>query len=328
MKKLSIALLLITVLTLGALGLVGCDFIGNDPTTVSFGDFESEEQIYGFSAASAATLISAMNGGQAANTSQAKALALAGTEVDDEATINELNEYMMLVESLLSEGKFGFEVTESDVEGYAAAMRISYVDMTGETISYQMYYNETVIDEHRDRDDDDDDFFDEEEIETTSRIDGILRIDGVDYPMSGRSESSVEGDETETEHSLTVTLSDTSTLRVEQSVENERGENEQEYSYSLYEGRNLIERSEFSFEQERDETEIELTMRSRNESGGYTTNVFTFDKEIERGAEVIRIRVGTNASSDVYIVSIRTNDDGTTEYVYTNARGSYRMDRD
>lgn len=331
MKKIIMTLLLVTVLALGAVGLVGCDFTGVfDPATPD--NFESDEQVFGFSAASAATLISAMNDGSAAKTVSAQKLALAaGNEVTDEATIAELNEYMLLVESLLADGAFGFRHEQSDLEGYTDKLSVSYVDLTGETISYEMYYNETIVREEVDRDDDDDfddrddddDRDDGQEVETLGVIEGILRVDGTDYPMKGVSESSTEGNESENGHSLVVTLSDTSYLRVEQEIETENNEQEQEYVYSVYENNLLVEQSTFSFEQEHDETEIELEHRVRNEAGKMDVSRFSFEKETERGEEVIVIRVGGNSGNGAtYTVNVTDNGDGTSSYVYTDASGN------
>ena len=323
MKKIIAGTLLAAALGLSVVGFAGCDPASTGSADGDkFGSFTSTEQVYGFSAASAATVISAMNGGQAAGLARAKNIAVStAAEVTDEATIDELNGYMMLVESLLSDGAFGFTESASDVDGYAKMMRVTYRDLTNNTVAYTMYYNETIVEEETEYDDG------EEEVETTSRIDGILRVDGTDYPMQGIAESSAEGDETESEHSLTVTLGERSSLRVEQSVEQERGENEQEYAYSLYEDGTLTERSLFEYEQEDDETEIRLEQRVRGEDGSYTTQVFYFDKETERGQELIRIRVGDRNAAATYRVSIQANEDGTTSYVYSYAGGSYECRR-
>ena len=320
MKKIVTGTLLAAALALGVAGFVGCG-TGTDVSGGKFGSFKSDEQVFGFSAASAATIVSAMNGGQAQALAKAKHISLAAAEVTDEATIDELNGYMMLVESLLSDGAFGFAEGASDIDGYAKKMQVTYRDLTGGTVAYTMYYNETVIDEEHEWDDG------EEEIETTSRIDGILRIDGADYPMQGIAESSSEGDETESEHSLTVQLGEHSYLRVEQEIEQERGENEQEYAYSLYENGELTERSLFEYEEEKGETEIKLEQRVRGQDGGYTTQTFLFDREREHGQEYIRIRIGSKNASESYRVHIRDNGDGTSSYVYSYAGGTFERER-
>ena len=321
MKKTTLTILLALVLALGAVGLAGCDLDGISGK-VSPGEFETDEQVFGFSAASAATVISAMNGGSASEA----ALALAPTgEVTDEEVLSELNDYMFLVESILADGAFGFKIVDSDLEGYTHKMTVSYKDITGAAVDYEMYYNEEVIDSETEWDDG------EEETETVNRIEGILRVDGVDYPMSGFSEVSTEGDESEREHELRVDMGDGKSLVVEQEIENERDEQEQEYVYSVYDGRRLVEQSVFSFEQERDETEIELEQRVRGEDGSMTTTLFSFEKEIEHGKEVIRIDIRGNGGNvrGSYIVSVETAEDGTSGYVYTKVGGDeqHRFDR-
>lgn len=313
MKKTTLTILLALVLALGAVGLAGCDLDGISGK-VSPGEFETDEQVFGFSAASAATVISAMNGGSASEA----ALALAPTsEVTDEEVLSELNDYMFLVESILADGAFGFEIVDSDLEGYAHKMTVSYKDITGAAVDYEMYYNEEVIGSETEWDDG------EEETETVNRIEGVLRVDGVDYPMSGFSEVSTEGDENEREHELRVDMGDGKSLVVEQEIETERDEQEQEYVYSVYDGRRLVEQSVFSFEQERDETEIELEQRVRGEDGSMTTTLFSFEKELERGNEVIRIDIRSNGGNvrGSYIVSVETAEDGTSGYVYTKVGG-------
>ncbi len=319
MKKMALTLLLVLVLALGAVGLAGCDLDGLS-AKVTPGEFSTDEQIFGFSAASAATVISAMNGG--VPESAALALARSG-DVTDKEVLAELNDYMFLVESLIADGAFGFEIVDSDLEGYDHKMTVSYKDITGATVDYEMHYNETVIRSESEWDDG------EEETETVNKIEGILRVDGVDYPMTGISETSSEGDENEREHSLTVDLGDGKTLVVEQEVESERDEQEQEYVYSVYDGRRLIEQSVFSFEQERDETEIELEQRVRDENGNMVATRFSFEKELERGKEVIRIDIrgnGGNARGS-YIVKVETADDGTSGYVYTEIGGDGQQHR-
>ena len=287
MKKTTLIILLALVLALGAVGLAGCNLDGITGK-VSPGEFETDEQVFGFSAASAATVISAMNGGSASEA----ALALAPTsEVTDEAVLAELNDYMFLVESIFADGAFGFKIVDSDLEGYAHKMTVSYKDITGAAVDYEMYYNEEVVSSETEWDDG------EEETETVNRIEGVLRVDGVDYPMSGFSEVSTEGDENEREHELRVDMGDGKSLVVEQEIENERNEQEQEYVYSVYDGRRLVEQSVFSFEQERDETEIELEQRVRGEDGSMTTTLFSFEKEIEHGKEVIRIDIRGNGGN-------------------------------
>ena len=336
MKKIITILIIAALAAALAISLVACntgddggytrpDGSFNPGGTGGFGELDTPEEIYGFSAASAGMLISAMNGDAAATaaaestdipadpgTGETPADPGTGTEIPSEPVVDsvtaELDGYMALVESLLSDGGFNVTTEASDREGYQVKSVVTYRDMHGNAIGYTMYYNEVLIPD----DDDDDDDDDWDEIEEEYYIEGIMIVDGAEYPIRGERSSESEPGESEEETEFIVTLSSTRRMVVEQSVETEDGEHEREYNYVIYEGRNVIERSTFEYEVEYGETEIEMT----HYKDGVNT-VFFFDKEMRHGKEVIRIRVGSTASPTAsYIVNLVENADGTTSYTY------------
>ena len=344
MKKIITILIIAALAAALAISLVACntgddggytrpDGSFNPGGTGGFGELDTPEEIYGFSAASAGMLISAMNGDAAATaaaestdipadpgtgetpvapgTGETPADPGTGTEIPSEPVVDsvtaELDGYMALVESLLSDGGFNVTTEASDRDGYQVKSVVTYRDMHGNAIVYTMYYNEVLI-----PDDDDDDDDDRDEIEEEYYIEGIMIVDGAEYPIRGERSSESEPGESEDETEFIVTLSSTRRMVVEQSVETEGGEHEREYNYVIYEGRNVIERSTFEYEVEYGETEIEMT----HYKDGVNT-VFFFDKEMRHGKEVIRIRVGSTASPTAsYIVNLVENADGTTSYTY------------
>ena len=334
MKKIITILIIAALAAALAISLVACntgddggytrpDGSFNPGGTGGFGELDTPEEIYGFSAASAGMLISAMDTGAASTaaentdiptdpgTGETPADPGTGTEVPSEPVVDnvtaELDGYMALVESLLSDGGFNVTTEASDREGYQVKSVVTYRDMHGNAIGYTMYYNEVLI-----PDDDDDDDDDRDEIEEEYYIEGIMIVDGAEYPIRGERSSESEPGESEEETEFIVTLSSTRRMVVEQSVETEDGEHEREYNYVIYEGRNVIERSTFEYEVEDGETEIEMT----HYKDGVNT-VFFFDKEMRHGKEVIRIRVGSTASPTAsYIVNLVENADGTTSYTY------------
>ena len=335
MKKIITILIIAALAAALAISLVACntgddggytrpDSSFNPGGNGGFGELDTPEEIYGFSAASAGMLISAMNGDAAATaaaestdiptdpgTGETPADPGTGTEIPSEPVVDsvtaELDGYMALVESLLSDGGFNVTTEASDREGYQVKSVVTYRDMHGNAIGYTMYYNEVLI-----PDDDDDDDDDWDEIEEEYYIEGIMIVDGAEYPVRGERSSESEPGESEDETEFIVTLSSTRRMVVEQSVETEGGEHEREYNYVIYEGRNVIERSTFEYEVEYGETEIEMT----HYKDGVNT-VFFFDKEMRHGKEVIRIRVGSTASPTAsYIVNLVENADGTTSYTY------------
>lgn len=335
MKKIITILIIAALAAALAISLVACntgddggytrpDGSFNPGGNGGFGELDTPEEIYGFSAASAGMLISAMNGDAAATaaaestdiprdpgTGETPADPGTGTEIPSEPVVDsvtaELDGYMALVESLLSDGGFNVTTEASDREGYQVKSVVTYRDMHGNAIGYTMYYNEVLI-----PDDDDDDDDDRDEIEEEYYIEGIMIVDGAEYPVRGERSSESEPGESEDETEFIVTLSSTRRMVVEQSVETEGGEHEREYNYVIYEGRKVIERSTFEYEVEHGETEIEMT----HYKDGVNT-VFFFDKEMRHGKEVIRIRVGSTASPTAsYIVNLVENADGTTSYTY------------
>lgn len=334
MKKIITILIIAALAAALAISLVACntgddggytrpDGSFNPGGTGGFGELDTPEEIYGFSAASAGMLISAMDTGAASTAAESTDIPTdpgtgetpvdpgTDTEIPSEPVVDsvtaELDGYMALVESLLSDGGFNVTTEASDREGYQVKSVVTYRDMHGNAIGYTMYYNEVLI-----PDDDDDDDDDRDEIEEEYYIEGIMIVDGAEYPVRGERSSESEPGESEDETEFIVTLSSTRRMVVEQSVETEDGEHEREYNYVIYEGRKVIERSTFEYEVEHGETEIEMT----HYKDGVNT-VFFFDKEMRHGKEVIRIRVGSTASPTAsYIVNLVENADGTTSYTY------------
>ena len=219
------------------LGLTACGTSFNDRSSDGlFGDLTTAESVYGFSAASAGMIISAMNGEEAGGMLLASAAtegaaddtaggATGGTEegsgdVTADPELTELDGYMELVGTLLSDGGFRCVTEESDRAEYTEKTTVSYTDINGERSEYVMYYNELLIPD----DDDDDD--DRDEIEEEYAIDGVMVIGGTDYPIRGERSFEQEGFETEAETEFRVTLGEDRYLYVEQGYEDEGDEYE------------------------------------------------------------------------------------------------------
>lgn len=215
----------------------------------------------------------------------------------------ELDRYMALVESLLSDGGFDFSSQTSDREEYAEKTVISYKDMSGDAHDYVMYFNQTLTKSETDESDG--------ETEENYSIKGVMVIDGTDYEIRGERKNESEEGESETETEFVVILGENRYIRVEQSVETEDGESEQEYCYSVYENGKLVERSEFSYETEENETELKMTSFKDGK-----TQVLYFEREIEKGEEVIEIHVGDGKHGKGYIVHIEKDENGDNRYSF------------
>ena len=272
------------------------------------------EEAYGFSAATAGMIISNM-GGTAGAVGARTARTAAKNQVTDEATIATLNEYMLLVEGLLAQGDFDIVSGINDGAQFAEyqyTMTATYYDINGEKLQYVTYYNQTLTGSYTERDDD---WWEDEEVTDVYSVDGVMLVDGTAYEMSGRFVNETEGRESESTQTLRVTLDAAAGdyLMVTQESENEHDESETEYAYSLYRGGRLAERTTFEYENERDETEIKMTVSDR---ANRQNKVFEFEKEREHGREIIKIKTEENGREQEYIVRIETDADGNSQYVY------------
>ena len=315
MKKTITLILAASALTL-ALGATACNTGG-----ISLGGTNdtpaSSESVYGVSAATAGMLIRSMEA-EVPNSSQTPDSTLQETPQETpepqpaepaapETTVSvfpELDGYMGLVDSFLNGSGYSVEVTDSDRAEYDEMMKISYSGLNGST-KYEMHYNKMLIPDF-----DDDDRWEEEEEEEYA-IEGILVVDGLEYPVQGVREIERERGEYESETEFRVTLEDGRSVWVEQSESSEKDEHELEYSYLIRENGRVVERSSFSFEEEKGETELEMIAEKNG-----SREMFSFEKETYRGREYIFLRVGGGRETKSY----RVVSDGSGGYTYEEVR--------
>ena len=321
MKKTITLILAASALTL-ALGATACNTGG-----ISLGGTgdtpASSESVYGVSAATAGMLIQSMEAGSPASrtpesTPQTPETTLPETPRETpeqqptepaapETSVSafpELDGYMGLVDSFLNGSGYSVEVTNSDRAEYDEMMKISYSGLNGST-KYEMHYNKMLIPDF----DDDDRWEDEEEEEYA--IEGVLVIDGMEYPVQGVREIERERNEYESETQFRVTLENGRSVWVEQSESSEKDEHELEYSYLIRENGRVVERSSFSFEEEKGETELEMIAEKNGKRES-----FSFEKETYRGREYIFLRVGSGRETKSYLVV----SDGNGGYTYEEIR--------
>lgn len=323
MKKTITLILAASALTL-ALGATACNTGG-----ISLGGTgdtpASSESVYGVSAATAGMLIQSMKA-EAPDPSQTpestpqvpettlpetpqetpepQPAAPAAPDTTGSA-FPELDGYMGLVDSFLNGNGYSVEVTDSSRAEYDEMMKISYSGLNGST-KYEMHYNKMLIPDF-----DDDDRWEKEEEEEEYALKGVLVIDGMEYPVQGVREIERERGEYESETEFRVTLEDGRSVWVEQSESSEKDEHELEYSYLIRENGRVVERSSFSFEEEKGETELKMI----TEKNGKRES-FSFEKETYRGREYIFLRVSSGRETKSYLVV----SDGNGGYTYEEVR--------
>lgn len=301
MKKMMVAAAAAGTLAL-ALGFAACGTGGL--RTEEQQRQEAVQSAYGFSAASAGLFIAAGSGSGAAV--QVRSAAAQTPDFDG---------YLALAEGLLSEGGFSEVISASDREGYAYRMDVTYTGMAENTLTYSMYYNETLradgdFDDDDDDDDDRDDRFDGE-TEEEYGIEGVMVIEGAEYAVRGERSVEAERGEEESETELRVQLAEGRVMLVEQGYENEEGETEREYTYTVLEDGRAVERSVFSYEREEGEEELKMVYTAGGES-----RVLTFERERHDGREVLFIRATENGQTVRYIARAAVGEDGQTYYEY------------
>ena len=296
MKKMMVAAAAAGTLAL-ALGFAACGTGGL--RTEEQQRHEAVQSAYGFSAASAGLFIAAGSGSGAAV--QVRSAAAQTPDFDG---------YLALAEGLLSEGGFSEVISASDREGYAYRMDVTYTGMAENTLTYSMYYNETLRADG-DFDDDDDDRDDFGEREEEYGIEGVMVIEGAEYAVRGERSVEAERGEEESETELRVQLAEGRVMLVEQGYENEEGETEREYTYTVLEDGRAVERSVFSYEKEGGEEELKMVYTAGGES-----RVLTFERERHDGREVLFIRATENGQTVRYIARAAVGEDGQTYYEY------------
>ena len=301
MKKMMVAAAAAGTLAL-ALGFAACGTGGL--RTEEQQRQEAVQSAYGFSAASAGLFIAAGSGSGAAV--QVRSAAAQTPDFDG---------YLALAEGLLSEGGFSEVISASDREGYAYRMDVTYTGMAENTLTYSMYYNETLradgdFDDDDDDDDDRDDRFDGE-TEEEYGIEGVMVIEGAEYAVRGERSVEAERGEEESETELRVQLAEGRVMLVEQGYENEDGETEREYTYTVLEDGRAVERSVFSYERVEGEEELKMVYTAGGES-----RVLTFERERHDGREVLFIRATENGQTVRYIARAAVGEDGQTYYEY------------
>lgn len=296
MKKIITALAVSAALTLTA-GLTACS---EKAEGGKFDEFKTTESVYGFSAASAGMIISSL-GAEKANAEAGGAQPFAAAVSADYDT-SVLDRYMSLVESLLSDGSFSITSPKSDRAEYTDKTVVSYPDLSGKVTQYVMYYNKTLTDYENE---------DDGEIEEKYSISGVMVIDGADYEIYGKTKTETDGAEREAKTQFRVTLGENRYMLVEHETESESDEFEQEYGYSVYEDGKVLEKSSFSYETEKGETELKMTSVKNG-----IKETFRFEKERKNGKDVISIRVGDGELKAKYTVRVNYSADGEKSYSY------------
>ena len=289
-----------------------------NPTRINL----SHEDVYGMGAVSSVKLlgsnlsanaVKSLAEVNAATRTDTYGVKLASLTDDSEdavkAQMEKFNEYFTALDSFLGEDVISTS-TEANTDSrypYDTKMTINGKDFNGETVTYVMYYTETLA--HYDSDDD----------EIEYRLEGVMVIDGSDYYLEGERSEENEKDESETELKIRAyadKADKSAYIQMEQEYSVEKGETETEYVYSVYSGGKLLEQTAVEFEQEskngKTETEYELEFRSGTSKGKYVVK-----REVVNNKTEIRVKYVIDGNSGEFRIREITDDNGNKHYEYT-----------
>ena len=284
----------------------GVPIIPDDP----FGAITSADEFYAYGAASVGSILASSVEAQAgsaavsaAETASSGISALAAPS--DKAQAETLNKYLSLVESLLSDGGISGEAI-SPADGYEFGMRVTSTDLTGGTSGYVLYYKHFVSG-----------VTDGDESEEEYYIEGIMIVDGAEYPVRGERSS-----ESELFFRAFTSEDKRSYIEVKQEFETESEdgaeETEVEYVYTVMENGRPVERMTVEYEKEANELELKMTIERGN-----VREELVFEDETEDGVRVIAVSGTLDGEPVAFRIYIR---DGHYDYVFSDG-GTVSDDR-
>ena len=286
----------------------------------------SPNDVYGMGAVSSVRLLgSNIPAGAVKTFSAVRAAAQTTASGNSEREVKEqaerFNEYFTALDSFLGEDIIS-TVTEKNTDvnyEYETKMTVNGKDFNGETVTYTMYYTETLVKT---------DFSDEdEETESEYRLAGVMVIDGADYYLEGGRSEETEKDESETELKIRAyadKADKTSYIQMEQEYSVEDGETETEYVYSVYANGELLEQTAVEFETEnkggKTETEYGLEFRS-----GATKGKYSVEREVKDGKTRIKVQYNIDGKKGVFHIREIIGENGDKQYEYSYSDGSRQV---
>lgn len=324
-KKFLFAGLCLTVIM--SMALTACGKTGNDRVSI----LSSPNDVYGMGAVSSVRLLGSNMTASAvktfavsatAQTSDSDELLTSSDSDDPEKEVKEqtqrFNEYFTALDSFLGDDVVStvtVDNPDSDYD-YEKKMTINGKDFNGKTVTYTMYYTETLVKTESD--------LEEEETESEYSLVGVMMIEGEKYYLEGERTEGTEKDESETELKIRAYADPedkTSYVQMEQEYSVESGETETEYVYSVYVNGELLEQTAVEFETENKnnkvETEYELEFRSGASKGKYVV-----EREVKDNKTEIKVQYNIDGKRGVFHIREITDESNNKHYEYSYSDGS------
>ena len=283
---------------------------GNPPSPVRL----SATDVYGMGAVSTVRLLGSNMSASALGTFASVKAATSDNSAAQSDPVKEqaekFNEYFTALDSFLGDDIVSTTTRENTDTAipYETEMTVKGKDFNGNDVKYVMYYTETLVKEETE----------DGEREKEYTLEGIMKVDGTDYFLTGERSFETEDDETENEIKIRAYADKndlSSYIEMEQEHSIEADETEKEYSYGIYVNGELTEETSVKFETERnkdkEKTEYELEFKSGEAKGKYKVKK-------ETGKDVMKVEYEIDKDKGEF--SITPHEGG--KYLYTFSDGS------
>ena len=276
--------------------------------TDKFAEITDADSFYAYGAASVGSLLDSTDAAPQSLGAVVPVSAVAMSESRDDR-IDFVNKYMTLIEGLVGDGKLSQTAIGGDDE-FEFGMKVTFVDMLGDSTSYNLFYNKIFRDGEIDGD----------ETEENYSIEGVLVVGENRYPVQGTYEIETEENEEESELSFTafVDRDARSFIKVEQEEESETEDGESEvekkYVYTVVANGEVVEKTSVDYESEEGELELRLTVEKNGRE-----DVLLFTGETEDGKQVISVRGELDGKEVRFKIYVR---EGNYHYVFDDGTSS------
>ncbi len=296
--------------------LVGC----NTPTNSAL---SSATDVYGMGAVSTVRLLGSNMSASALGTFASVKAATSDNSAAQSDPVKEqaekFNEYFTALDSFLGDDIVSTTTRENTDTAipYETEMTVKGKDFNGNDVKYVMYYTETLVKEETE----------DGEREKEYTLEGIMKVDGTDYFLTGERSFETEDDETENEIKIRAYADKndlSSYIEMEQEHSIEADEVKTEYVYGIYADNKLMEQTSIEFKNEHDdgkeETKYELEFISGEAKGEYEIK-----KETENGKTVIKVEYNLDGKTGEFRIREIKDADNLAKYEYSFSDGTKKV---
>lgn len=306
-RKLSTCIIAIIAIAVMSICFVGCNKGGNQSDTNNK-IFAKTSNILGLSVASSANILSTLNTNTPTPTAKIASMSSVTDSQLSETDIARINSQIQMFEMFIGENPITTLTEQSDNESYKHKITYTLKDLSGTSVNYVMYYNETQIAQDNDNDDDDDDDENDFDNEQEFSIDGIMIVGEQEYKVIGEKEL----EDGEYELYVRASIDKDNYIEIKQEIEDD----EQEFVYKIFKNGSLVNKFDIEIEQESNEISLVLKTIENGENV-----VRSFDRETENGKTVIKIIQQQGNNNYAAKVFITQDEQGNNVYKYVLPNG-------